>query len=121
MKNILTFKVIILYLFASEMSFSQQHQERGIMGADDRAIEALIERGKTLYNSDIGCWVCHAESGEGLVGPTLLFGPSPSEIYFQLQSNALMDVIRTEMDPSDEDLVAMSMYIRTLANLAKAH
>tara|TARA_B100001250_G_scaffold414571_1_gene454029 strand:- start:17816 stop:19600 length:1785 start_codon:yes stop_codon:yes gene_type:complete len=117
MKKTFIFNLIILYLFASEMSFSQQHQERGVMGADDRTIEALIERGKTLYNSDIGCWVCHAESGEGLVGPTLLFGPSPSEIYFQLQSNALMDVIRTEMDPSDEDLVAMSMYIRTLANL----
>jgi mono/diheme cytochrome c family protein len=80
-------------------------------------IDALVDRGKELFNSDIGCKICHAESGEGLVGPSLLFGPSPVDIFDQLESNPVMGVIVSEMDPSDEDLAAISMYIRTLANM----
>ena len=57
------------------------------------------------------------ETGEGLVGPSLHFGPTPADIFDQLESNPVMGVIVSEMDPSDEDLVAISMYIRTLAGL----
>jgi mono/diheme cytochrome c family protein len=82
-----------------------------------QGVEALVDRGKELFNSDVGCKICHAESGEGLVGPSLLFGPSPVDIFDQLESNPVMGVIVSEMDPSDEDLAAISMYIRTLANM----
>lgn len=77
----------------------------------------LVDRGRALFHSDIGCRVCHADTGEGLVGPSLLFGPTPVDIFDQLESNPVMGVIVSEMDPSDQDLVAISMYIRDLAGL----
>ena len=80
-------------------------------------VDALVERGQELFHADIGCWVCHASTGEGLVGPSLHFGPTPVDIFDQLESNPVMGVIVAEMDPSDEDLVAISLYIRTLAGL----
>ncbi len=80
-------------------------------------LDALVERGEALFHSAIGCATCHAETGEGLVGPSLLFGPTPVDIFDQLESNPVMGVIVSEMDPSDEDLAAISMYIRTLAGL----
>ena len=85
--------------------------------AQSQELNDLVERGRELFHSDIGCRVCHADTGEGLVGPSLLFGPTPVDIYDQLESNPVMGVIVSEMDPSDEDLVAISMYIRTLADL----
>ena len=88
----------------------------GIAAGQD-AIDALVERGQELFDGDIGCWVCHAQTGTGLVGPSLHFGPTPVDIFDQLESNPVMGVIVAEMDPSDEDLVAISMYIRTLADL----
>jgi mono/diheme cytochrome c family protein len=89
----------------------------GANAAAQDSIDALVERGRELYHSDVGCWVCHAETGAGLVGPSLHFGPTPADIFDQLESNPVMGVIVAEMNPSDEDLVAMSMYIRTLAGL----
>jgi cytochrome c553 len=80
-------------------------------------LDAMVERGQELYDSDVGCWVCHSDTGEGLVGPSLHFGPTPADIFDQLESNPIMGVIVNEMDPSDDDLVAISMYIRTLADL----
>jgi mono/diheme cytochrome c family protein len=78
---------------------------------------ALVERGKELFDSDVGCWVCHSDTGAGGLGPSLHFGPTPADIFDQLESNPIMGVIVSEMDPSDDDLVAISMYIRTLADL----
>jgi hypothetical protein len=90
-----------------------------LMGSAAQAqeINELVERGRELFHSDIGCRVCHADTGEGLVGPSLLFGPSPVDIFDQMESNPVMGVIVSEMDPSDQDLVAISMYIRELAGL----
>ena len=87
----------------------------GTLSAQD--LDSLVERGRELFNADIGCWVCHSETGEGLVGPSLHFGPTPVDIFDQLESNPIMGVIVSEMNPSDDDLVAISMYIRTLAGL----
>ncbi len=81
------------------------------------AISSLVDRGEELFHADIGCWVCHAQTGAGLVGPSLHFGPTPVDIFDQLESNPVMGVIVAEMNPSDEDLVAISLYIRTLADL----
>ena len=81
------------------------------------SVEVLVERGSELFNADIGCWVCHGETAEGLVGPTLHFGPTPVDIYDQLENNPMMGVIVAEMNPSDTDLEAIAMYVRTLADL----
>ncbi len=87
----------------------------GIVSA--QTVEELVARGGELFNSDIGCHVCHGANAQGLVGPTLHFGPTPVDIFDQLESNPMMGVIVSEMDPSDADLEAISMYIRTLADL----
>jgi len=80
-------------------------------------LDELLSRGAELFHADIGCAVCHAETGEGLVGPSLHFGPTPVDIFDQLESNPVMGVIVEAMNPSDEDLVALSVYIRSLAGL----
>jgi len=85
--------------------------------AAQNPVDALLQRGEELYTADVGCWVCHAQSGEGLLGPSLLNGPTPADIYDQLQTNPMMGVIVQEVNPTDEDLVALSMYIRQLAGL----
>lgn len=90
----------------------------GTGSAYSQDLDDLVERGSELFHSDIGCHVCHAASGEGLVGPSLLFGPTPVDIFDQLESNPVMGVIVSEMDPTDNDLVAISMYIRSLADLS---
>jgi DNA-binding beta-propeller fold protein YncE len=87
----------------------------GSVGAQELA--TLVDRGQELFNSDSGCHVCHAATGEGLLGPSLHFGPTPVDIFDQLESNPVMGVIVNEMDPSDTDLVAISLYIRTLSDL----
>lgn len=81
------------------------------------SVDALVDRGEELYNTQVGCWVCHAASGEGLVGPTLLNGPTPVEILDQLETNPMMGVIVQEMSPTDDDLISISLYIRQLAGL----
>jgi len=98
------------------LGFSGAFLLSGPLAAQD-SLDELVERGQELFTADVGCWVCHAETGEGLVGPSLHFGPTPVDIFDQLESNPVMGVIVAEMDPSDEDLVAISMYIRTLAGL----
>lgn len=81
------------------------------------AINTWAERGEELYNQPVSCHVCHAKNGEGLIGPTLLNGPTPAEIYEQLRSNPTMGVIAQEMKPTDDDLVAIAVYLRQLAKL----
>ena len=62
--------------------------------AAQESIDALVERGSELFHSDIGCWVCHAETGEGLVGPESCTSvPTPVDIFDQLESNPVMGVI----------------------------
>ena len=85
--------------------------------ASAQSVEELLARGGELFHSDIGCHVCHGPNAQGLVGPTLHFGPTPVDIFDQLESNPMMGVIVAEMDPSDADLEAIAMYVRTLADL----
>ena len=85
--------------------------------ASAQTVEELVARGGELFHADIGCHVCHGPNAQGLVGPTLHFGPTPVDIFDQLESNPMMGVIVAEMDPSDADLEAIAMYIRTLADL----
>lgn len=81
-------------------------------------ITTLSARGEELFRSPASCSVCHGENGEGLVGPSLQYGPSPFDIHYQLNSNPQMGPLREALNPTDEDLVALSVYIRRLSGTA---
>lgn len=81
----------------------------GIQAQED--LSALDARGKELYFEQVSCWVCHGDNAEGRVGPTLHGGPTPLDIQEQLDSNPQMAIIVSELDPSVEDLVSLSVYL----------
>ncbi len=80
-------------------------------------IDELVQRGEELYMRPTSCWVCHGENAEGRLGPTLLNGSTAADIYDQIQSNPQMGMLEMEMKPTDEDLVAIALYLRKLAGL----
>ena len=80
-------------------------------------VDALVERGDEFYNKPASCWVCHAKTGEGLIGPDIRYGPTPAKIFEQIQDNPQMAIVAQELNPSDEDLIAVSLYIRRLGDL----
>ena len=82
------------------------------------SVDALVERGEELFHTTVGgCATCHGPTGEGLVGPSLHFGPSPVTIVDQFVANPVMIVVTENLNPTDDDLIAISMYIRSLAGL----
>jgi len=80
-------------------------------------LDLLVKQGGDLFNHEVSCWVCHGKTGEGLIGPTLLFGPTPAQIFEQMIDNPQMAIIEQVLAPDNEDLIAIAMYIRTLADL----
>lgn len=77
-------------------------------------IEGLREKGKELYFERVSCWVCHGESAQGVVGPSLQYGPTPAKILEMLRSVPQMAVVNAELKPSNEDLMALSIFIHSL-------
>ena len=80
-------------------------------------LDLMVEQGKEIFEHQVGCWVCHSKTGEGLVGPSLLFGPTPAQIFEQMMGNPQMAIIEQVLNPDNEDLIAVAMYIRTLGGL----
>ncbi len=80
-------------------------------------LDLMVEQGEVIFNHQVGCWVRHSKSGEGLVGLSLLFGPTPAQIFEQMMGNPQMAIIEQVLAPDNEDLIAVAMYIRTLAGL----
>ena len=77
--------------------------------------EELISRGEALYFEQVSCWVCHGDDAAGRIGPTIQYGPTPTQMQEQLDSNPQMAIIVSEMDPDADDLVALSVYLRSLS------
>jgi mono/diheme cytochrome c family protein len=92
-----------------------------VLGSDDPmapvSMDDVLTQGEDFYNKPVSCWVCHGENGEGRVGPSLLTGPSAATIWDQMRSNPQMGIIASELNPTDQDLVAVSLYIRKLAGM----
>jgi len=80
-------------------------------------LEKLAAQGEELFNRDVSCWVCHGRDAKGLIGPSLLHGPTPAEIFEQMLNNPQMAIIEQELEPDSEDLIAIAAYIRSLAEL----
>ena len=41
-------------------------------------LDLMVEQGKSLYNQPASCWVCHGKDATGLIGPSILYGPTPA-------------------------------------------
>ena len=74
----------------------------------------LIKRGEQLYKTPGSCITCHGEKGEGGIGPSIQDGPSPFDIGYQFKSNPVMAPINEILDPTHDDLIALSFYIYDL-------
>ena len=79
--------------------------------------DAMLERGEALYKSPASCSVCHKETGEGLIGPDIRYGPTAAQILEQLQNNPQMAIIAQELKADNDDLMAVAIYIRKLGGL----
>lgn len=88
--------------------------------ADSEEIVSLSARGEKIFLSPASCSTCHGEQGEGLVGPSIQYGPTPFDIHYQLTTNTQMAAFRAALNPTDEDLIALSVYIRRMTGTAAA-
>lgn len=85
---------------------------------DDSDTAAVVDAGREIYYRPASCHTCHGADGTGLVGPTLAFGPTPFDIDYQLRTNELMVPIAAVLELSDDELVAVSAFIRRLHGAA---
>jgi len=80
-------------------------------------LDEILAQGEEFYKLPVSCWVCHGDIAEGRVGPSLQTGPSAAFIWEQIQSNPQMGIIASELKPTDQDLVAVALYIRKLSGM----
>jgi DNA-binding beta-propeller fold protein YncE/mono/diheme cytochrome c family protein len=80
-------------------------------------LDTYAERGKELFLAPASCSVCHKQDGTGLIGPDITYGPTAAQIFEQLQNNPQMAAIAQELKADNEELIALSVYIRTLGRL----
>jgi DNA-binding beta-propeller fold protein YncE/mono/diheme cytochrome c family protein len=76
-----------------------------------------LKRGEALYNKPASCAVCHRQDGTGLIGPDITYGPPPAVILEQMLNNPQMAGISAELKANNEDLIALSVYIRSLTGV----
>lgn len=79
-------------------------------------LDAVVKRGEALYNLPASCAVCHKQDGTGLIGPDITYGPTAAQILEQMLNNPQMAAISQEIKASNEDLLALSVYIRTFSD-----
>ena len=77
------------------------------------SIEAYVRKGEALYNRPASCAVCHKKDGTGLIGPDITYGPTAAKILDQMLNNPQMAAIAQELEADNEDLIALSTYIRS--------
>ena len=76
--------------------------------------DSLAQRGRALFDAPGSCWACHGDHGEGRVGPSLQYGPSPFEINYQFQTNPQMGPLAAALSPTPDDMLALAVYIKSL-------
>lgn len=101
---VIFFRALTLFfsIFVINISFAQTD------------IDDLIEQGQELYFQQVSCWVCHGDDAAGRIGPTIQYGPTPTQIQEQLDGNPQMAIIVSEINPDQDDLVALSAYLTSL-------
>ena len=95
------------FLLASSLLASMSHAQV--------SSETYATRGEALYNQPASCAVCHRQDGTGLIGPDITYGPTAAQILDQMLNNPQMAAISQELKADNEDLLALSVYIRTFS------
>ena len=83
-------------------------------GIDFADIAGLTARGQALYSGVGECADCHGADARGVDAPSLTHAPSAYDIVYQLNTNPEMGESAERMNASNEDLVALAVYIRDL-------
>jgi DNA-binding beta-propeller fold protein YncE len=99
----------IFSLFASTVLASQSFAQVDLNN--------YLKRGEVLYKQPASCAVCHKQDGTGLIGPDITYGPAPAVILEQMLNNPQMAGISAELKANNEDLIALSVYIRSLTGI----
>ena len=76
--------------------------------------DAVLARGRELYFGSGACADCHGENGEGIDAPSLTFGPTAYDIYYQLNTNPEMSDSRAAMRASNDEIVTLAAYVANL-------
>ncbi len=80
-------------------------------------LDALLAHGEALYGGPGACGDCHGDDARGGDAPSLTFGPSAYDIVYQLETNPDMADSREQMQGTDEDMIALAVYVRELAGM----
>lgn len=78
---------------------------------EDKPVVDHAARGESLFFARASCWVCHGKNAEGLVGPSLRYGPSPALILQKLNSVPQMGAIKAELNLTTDDLLGIATYL----------
>lgn len=113
MKNALFCGAVLLALGACQSDDSQLSEEAATF--DYSNIAALTELGEALYNGAGECWDCHGRDALGADAPSLRHAPSAFDIVYQLNTNPEMGEVAESLNASNEELVAMAVYLRELS------
>ncbi len=77
-------------------------------------VEGVLSRGRELYVGSGACADCHGDIGEGIDAPSLTFGPTAYDIYYQLNTNPEMAESRADMRASNDEIVALAAYVASV-------
>ena len=82
---------------------------------DEVTVAELSERGRHLFFLTDSCVDCHGEDGSGgLAAPPLDAGITPRAIDYQLRTNPEMAELADALQATQQDLLALSVFIRDL-------
>ena len=82
---------------------------------EELTIAELSERGRHLFFLADSCVDCHGEDGSGgLLAPALDVGVTPRAIDYQLRTNPEMEELSDTLQATQQDLLALSVFIREL-------
>ena len=82
---------------------------------EELTVAELSEHGRELYLLADSCVDCHgADGGGGLAAPPLDAGITPRAIDYQLRTNPEMAELADTLQATQQDLLALSVYIREL-------
>ena len=88
--------------------------ESGRAAVDLSDVDGVLSRGRELYVGSGACADCHGDIGEGIDAPSLTFGPTAYDIYYQLNTNPEMAESRADMRASNNEIVALAAYVASV-------